>query len=108
MKNLIGDLSEWTGVTPAAAEAEDGDTVARWDLATPATFTYTEPKTYLPGERPDFSDMLDEVAVEDWYHHRYIAFRIRLPDARPLRIECTVRPLLVGRPRLRRIPVLHA
>ena len=98
MKNLIGDLSQWTGVTPTGTDNVTGDTVARWDVDQPASFTYTEPKTYLSGEFPDFGDTLDKIAVEDWYAYRYLAFRVKLPDARPFQIKCTLRPLVIGRP----------
>jgi hypothetical protein len=97
----IGDfqtLENWSGLGVADERTPDGDRAAQWSISGPASFEYTEPKTYLSGHIPDFSDMLPEVAVEDWYDYRYIELQIQLPDERPFELECSIVPLKVGRP----------
>ncbi|VGO11784.1 hypothetical protein PDESU_00330 [Pontiella desulfatans] len=96
----IGDfrtMENWTGLGASTLKTPCGEFAALLPPGT-ATFTYTEPKTFLSGETVDFSDMLDEVCVEDWYDYRYLECWVWLPHADPVELECSVLPLAVGRP----------
>ncbi|MEI6890812.1 MAG: hypothetical protein V5783_01455 [Pontiella sp.] len=97
----VGDfqrLESWSGLSETSEKGPFGDAVARLQTPGKASFEYTQPKTFLSGERVDFSEMLDQVAVEDWYDFRYLEFQVKLLDDRPLELACTIRPLGVGRP----------
>ncbi len=91
-------LGNWVGLAASDERPSGGDAVAQLIIPGKADFTYTEPQTYLSGETVDFSDMLDEVCVEDWYDYRYLEFQVKLPNEQPLELECTIHPLAVGRP----------
>ena len=65
----IGDiqrLENWTGLIESDQKTTCGDSAAMLKAPGKAVFEYTEPKSYTGWETPAFSDMLDEVAVEDW------------------------------------------
>ena len=97
----VGDfqrLENWAGLTATDLQGPYGGVAARLACPGEASFTYTKPKTYLSGEQPGFSDMLDQVAVGDWYDFRYLEFDLRLPDENPVELTCTLRPLKIGRP----------
>lgn len=99
--NPIGDfqsLHNWVGLSSGEEQAPDGAATARLNVPGDAKFEYTEHKTFLSGEAVHFSDMLDAVPVEDWYGYRYLEFQVKLPNEKPLELECTVYPLAVGRP----------
>lgn len=97
----IGDiqrLENWTGLIESDQKTTCGDSAAMLKAPGKAVFEYTEPKSYTGWETPAFSDMLDEVAVEDWFDYRYIEFDVKLPDERALEVVVTVFPLKIGRP----------
>ncbi|MDF7825462.1 hypothetical protein P4B35_15655 [Pontiellaceae bacterium B12227] len=91
-------LENWTGLQTSGQRTPDGEFVAVFPMSGKAAFSYSEPKTFLSGETVDFSDMLDEVCVEDWYDYRYLEFQVKTQGAGPVELECTIQPLEVGRP----------
>ncbi|MGJ8641222.1 MAG: hypothetical protein ACSHYA_17665 [Opitutaceae bacterium] len=97
----IGDLSKlenWSGLTAANEKAELGDASAKLQSSGKAEFVYTEPKEYVGYLTPPFSDMHDEIAVEDWFNYNYIEFSVKLPDDRFIDLEVTISPMKIGRP----------
>ncbi|MEN8862648.1 MAG: hypothetical protein ABF315_05615 [Lentimonas sp.] len=97
----IGDfskLSNWQGLTASDTAAPSGSASATLDCPGIASFEYTELKTYVGYKTPPFADMHDGIAVEDWFHYRYIEFDVLLPDERALDIKVTASPIVIGRP----------
>ncbi len=97
----VGDfqrLDHWSGLAASDRKTPAGDPVAILKAPGRAAFEYTEPKTYVGWETPAFSDLLDEVAVENWFDYRYLEFEVQLPDAQAAEIEVTLYPLKIGRP----------
>jgi hypothetical protein len=98
---VIGDFQNqalWSGFEVSEERTPHDERTAKLTVPGQAALTFTEPVSYLSGEEPDFADMLDEIAVQDMYDYRYIAFQVWLPDERAVQLELTLDPLLIGRP----------
>ena len=97
----IGDFStldNWKGLIGSNQLTPCGDAVAILTAPGEASFEYTQPKEYLGWEAPHFASMYDEIAVGDWYEHKYIEFQAYLPDDRAFEFEFTISPMMMGRP----------